>query len=93
MMILCVFSVFDRQSAAFDRPFYTATRGTAVRGFRDAIQDKASPFHAHPDDYDLYYLGTYNDQTAVFTLEATPELVALGKNLKLLVESSRSEAG
>lgn len=65
-----VFAVRDNAVEAFGQPFFCRARGEAVRSFIDETKNKESNFHKHPADYDLYYIGLYNEETG--TLEAQP---------------------
>jgi hypothetical protein len=38
--------------------------------------------YAHPDDFDLYELGIFDDFDGKFTLHEAPKLLALGKQVK-----------
>lgn len=75
-------AIKDRALDAFMRPFFAQTKGQAIRMFNDEINNQDSPMFKHPDDYDLYYLGTWDDKTGE-TTEQHPEQLALGKNGKI----------
>lgn len=55
-----IFAVFDKAAGAFMDPFTLPAKGQAIRGFTDAVNDPTSPVHAHPEDYHLFHLGTFN---------------------------------
>lgn len=75
-------AVRDRQMAAFGQPIFVPTTGIAIRSFADEINNPQSEMHKHPDDYDLYHLGTFDDDTGRFeNLDSGPTQIALGKNL------------
>lgn len=80
-MILHVVSIRDRAANVFLQPMFMVSRGVANRNFSDAVNDKSNdyPYHKHPDDYDLYELGTFDDNTGEF--KGSPELLARGKDL------------
>lgn len=67
-MILNVFAVKDLKAKAFLQPFFSNSRGSAMRAFGDAVQDKNCPFNKHPEDYILYEIGTYDDSSAYLTM-------------------------
>lgn len=81
-MILKVFSVFDSKSQAFARPFFDASKGSAIRAFGDIARDKQHPIGAHPEDYTLFELGEWDDKSAQFTFLKAP--VSLGLAIELL---------
>jgi hypothetical protein len=66
MTILTIVSVKDRAVDAYNRPFYVPTIGAAIRSFTDEVNRKDSEMQAHPEDYDLYDMGTFDDQTGTF---------------------------
>lgn len=80
-MIFKVMAIRDKAIEAFGQPVFVASVGQAVRSFGDEIKraDANNGMNKHPEDYDLFLLGTYDDQTG--TLESVdPEVVAVGKN-------------
>jgi len=78
-----VFVVFDRAGDVYGQPMFAGSAGIALRGFADEINraDEKNPFYMHPDDFDLFELGTYDDATAVFET-SLPRQVALGRDLR-----------
>ena len=74
-----VVSVRDRAVATFGQPIFCSAIGQAVRSFGDEIKNTSSPFNKHPEDYDLYYLGEFDDDTGEF-INVKPEQVAVGKD-------------
>lgn len=82
-MKLIICSVRDRAADVFGQPFYTPALGQAIRSFSDEINraDEKSTLFNHPEDFDLYELGSYNDADASFELLEKPRQVAVGKDL------------
>lgn len=78
-MKLEIVAVKDRALDAFGRPFYVQTIGQAIRSFQDEVNNKESEIHKHPEDYDLYHLGTWNDDTGQFTNNQPPMQICIGK--------------
>jgi len=66
-MKYAVCAVKDRAVDAFNRPIYVPTIGVAVRSFTDEVNRKDSELANHPEDYDLYELGQWDDGTAIYT--------------------------
>lgn len=79
-MILQVFAVRDIKSESYSNPFYLARAEVAVRTFKDAMADKTHPMAQHPEDYQLYHLGNFNDDTGAFESK-TPFLICTHKDL------------
>lgn len=80
-----VMAIKDRALAAFGRPLFFAAVGQGIRTFGDEINRVApdNTMNAHPDDYDLWELGTFDDMTGEFELLVEQKQVAIGKNLKI----------
>nr|QJB18987.1 MAG: nonstructural protein [Microvirus sp.] len=68
-----VYSIRDAKGEIFHTPFYSKTHGEAERNFNQLVNDNKSTVSQFPDDYDLYYLGTYNDQTGLVSSLDTPQ--------------------
>ena len=77
-MIHHIFTVFDSKAAAYLTPFYAQTKGVAIRQFSDAINgDPTHNFARHPEDFTLFELGTYDDNTATFLTHETPQSIGV----------------
>lgn len=79
---LIVCSVKDRLANVYSHPMYFATEGQAIRAFQDALADPQNSMSKHPDDYDLYRLGVFDDELGRFHNDEQPKTLGLGKQLK-----------
>ena len=75
-MIEKVFAVRDSKAQAFLQPFYSVSVGSAVRAFGDAANEKNSMVSKHPEDYLLYELGEFDNNTGAF--KSISPIVLLG---------------
>lgn len=76
--VLCV---RDRAANVFGQPFCAVSKGGAIRSFSDEINNpQGGMMSKHPEDFDLYDLGTFNDATGLFETGA-PQQLAVGKDL------------
>lgn len=66
-MITTIYSVYDSKAAAHNVPFFFARDQMAVRAFTDLCNDPQSRIAAHPSDYSLVKVGTFNDDTGLIT--------------------------
>ena len=84
-MKLNICSVKDRAADAYGRPMFVPSIGVAIRSFTDEVNrnDPENNLHNHPDDFDLYDLGVFDDQTGMFTLHDQPTQLCLGKQVKI----------
>ena len=83
-MMLQVVAVKDRAADAFMRPFFVPTIGMAVRSFQDEVnrQSADNAMFAHPEDYDLYSLGQFDEEAGTFVMDGRgPRMVAVGKDV------------
>lgn len=80
-----VVSVRDRQANAFAPPFFVNTIGQAIRSFTDEVNRAAegNQLYKHPEDFDLYDLGDYEDETGVFKAESGPVQICIGSNVAI----------
>lgn len=76
-MIYTIVSVFDRAAQAFGRPVYTNSKGLAVRSFTDEVNrpDRENQMNTHPEDFDLFLLGTFDDSNGLYVLETPPTML------------------
>ncbi|QCS36700.1 nonstructural protein [Capybara microvirus Cap3_SP_641] len=83
-MLQFVVSVKDRAAEVFNRPFFVPHRNVAIRDFTDEVNRVASDnqLNKHPDDFDLYLLGVFNDNEGVFVSEEPPIVLVRGKDVK-----------
>lgn len=74
-----ILSVWDSAAAVFGMPNFVPTIGSAVRSFGDEVQREArdNVLNQHPEDFMLYKLGTYDDNTGLFDT-GVPDLVSRG---------------
>lgn len=82
-LILC--SVKDRAADAYARPMFVPSTGVAIRSFSDEINrsDADNQLYNHPDDFDLYEFGEFDDNNGSFELLEQPKLLSLGKQVKI----------
>lgn len=82
-MNLMIFSVFDRAAQAYGRPIFVQSTGIAIRSFTDEVNRVASDndMNKHPDDFDLYLLGVFDDVTGEMVVEKVPQLLARAKDV------------
>lgn len=66
-MKLFMFSILDAKVGAFAPPFYARSLGEAVRTVTDTLLAD-SQLSRHPEDFHLYELGSFEDQSATFEL-------------------------
>jgi len=80
-MIYKILSIRDRAADAFAVPMFFQSTGQAIRAFADEIKNprENNNLNKHPDDFDLYLIGEFDDQTGLFKSDR-PSQVAVGKD-------------
>lgn len=81
-MISKLFTIYDCKAEAYLKPFMYQNKGEAIRAFSDTVNSNDSMLNKHPEDYTLFELGTWDDNTAKYDIYFTP--VSLGKALEYL---------
>lgn len=77
-----ILTVRDRAIDTYAQPFFTSSIGGAIRSFADEINraNENNQLNKHPEDFDLFALGEFDDQTGEFDT-TRPAQVAVGKDL------------
>lgn len=77
-MKLIVLAVFDVQAQAFMRPIFVASRGVGIRLVADEVNRAAADnlLHWHPEDFRLFELGEWDDNSGLWSNPALPQLVS-----------------
>lgn len=71
-MIKVMCSVFDSKAACFSNPFYSPNIPVATRDFSAACMDKNSGISRNPEDYSLFQVGTFDDESGLLTPTLPP---------------------
>ena len=84
-MISVIVSVRDSAAEAFGRPMYLQSLGVAIRSFTDEVnrEDKDNQLFNHPDDFDLFELGVFDDSIGKYELRDNPSVIVRGKDVKI----------
>lgn len=72
-----IFAIKDEKTGEFHPPFFQKTPQAAIRLFKTEINRAHDNNHAYlyPEDFQLYYLGTFNQVTGAIN----PEITAMVK--------------
>lgn len=78
-----MFSVFDKKAECFSPPFFLKATGLALRGFSDMINSgEQTQYSLHPEDFDLYELGLWDDETGKVEQYTAPRMLGNGIDYK-----------
>lgn len=86
-MELQIVAVRDIKTNIYLPPMYFHHKGQAIRAFEDQCRDKSNELGKHPEDYELWWLGVWEDHHGRFEIEhdggtTTPNQLAAGSNYK-----------
>ena len=63
-MLLKILIVYDSKSETYMQPFFTQTIGVAIRMVTETCNDPSHTFCKYPEDYTLFHIGEYDDNTS-----------------------------
>ncbi|AXL14618.1 nonstructural protein [Microviridae sp.] len=63
-----IYTIFDTKAQIYNKPFHQINEAVALRTATDLANDSNSEIAKSPQDYILFYLGNYDDQSAQFEL-------------------------
>ncbi|AXL15422.1 nonstructural protein [Microviridae sp.] len=79
-MIYLVFSIYDSKAEAFLPPFILPKKAMALRTFSDCVNSDSHQFGSNPEDYTLFELGSFNDESGQYLLHRT--VISCGNGLE-----------
>lgn len=74
--VIC--SVRDSAADCYQRPFFMPTPAVAVRLFGDEVKntDENNPMNRHPEHFELFEIGVFDDASAKVTMLDSPRSLA-----------------
>lgn len=84
-MLLKAFSIRDSKGEVYLTPWFKKTHGEAERDFTELVRDEKTLISKYPEDYDLYFLGEYDDQKGTLIPLDTPQHVVKAAMIKSTV--------
>ncbi|WNK13024.1 MAG: nonstructural protein [Microvirus sp.] len=81
--MLKIFSIYDNKAKSYHQPLFQQSAVQAQRIFSTEINRAAADnlLYHHPQDFDLYELGEFDDQSGSLT-HGQPVLISLGAATK-----------
>lgn len=86
-MLHKVFAVYDSKIESYLPPFFTQSKGAALRAFTEAVNDPSHNFHKYASDFTLFELGSFDDQICQFDLLAAKVSIGTALEFKDVVNS------
>lgn len=73
-MIIKLFSIYDKKAVAFGQLFPSNTSGSAERSFHEALKNPDTPYAKYPEDYVLYQIAEFDDESGYIVKTFEPPL-------------------
>lgn len=83
-----VYTIFDTASGIYKRPFVAQADGEVLRVFGDMCCDADHEIGAHPEDYSLWRIGTFDDNKAKLVAE---DLECLAQGVEMVARARSPE--
>lgn len=87
--MLKMFTVYDSKVGAYLNPIFLRSKGEAVRIFQETVNSKDHMIAKNPEDYTLFELGSWDENTSKFVLNSTP--ISIGLALEFVRNDSRPD--
>lgn len=77
MSVLNVYAVRDLRMGAYLKPVFLQNDSVLTRALQDALKDENSLFSWHPEDYQVFRLGAYDDGDGTLDVHAPEHMFNL----------------
>lgn len=72
-MKLYIVAIRDAKVGGYRPPMFVPNIGACLRAIGDYVNTKDdNDIYKHPEDFEVFHLGTFDDETAVFDVLAAP---------------------
>lgn len=77
-----IISLRDVVANLYTTPTFHNSKGSALRAFSNEVNraDENNTIYKHPNDFEIYALGTFDDENAEFEPYSKPELLGLARD-------------
>jgi len=89
-MKLQAFSVYDLKVEAFGQPWFASAIGQATRNFQDAVNNPETTMHKHSGDFQLFHVGAFDTETALFENVTPARLIGSAAEFKDDINNQKS---
>jgi hypothetical protein len=87
-----LYTLYDCKSETYAAPILHRARGEALRAFSDGINSPGHTLNKYPEDFTLFEIGEWDDQTGEIKLYDARVTVANAIDLKIEELPLKSEA-
>ena len=76
-MIHQVFTIHDITAEIHTQPFFGVNDAVAIRSCANLVQNPGTTFYDNPEDFRLYHIGSFDDETCQFSQDEKRLVVRL----------------
>lgn len=77
-----MYSIFDTKSRVYAQPWFSVNDATAIRSFSQVANDPSTQIFHHPEDFILYQIGHFSDDSGVCMATTPPVHLGAASNFK-----------
>lgn len=82
-MITKAFSIRDVKAGTYNPPFFQYTPGMAERAVKHMMKDPGSMLGTYPSDFELFEVGSFDDESGRVETLQTPKFLVSLEQLKM----------
>lgn len=71
-----MYAIFDSKVEIYTNPFHFRNDAECIRQFQTEANNPESKLNKHSEDYSIFLLGEYCDDTAQFEIRESPKCIA-----------------
>lgn len=77
-----IIAIRDTVANIYSTPTFHQSKGSALRAFANEVNraDENNTIYKHPNDFEIYALGTFDDELASFEPYCYPEMLGLARD-------------
>lgn len=84
-----VFSIYDSKAELFAKPFHAINSGVVIRQFQEMAGNNQNDIGKYPEDFTLFELAEYDEETGKFTNHPTP--ISHGVAIQFINKEEKSD--
>jgi len=76
-----IFSIYDTKAKFFTQTIAEKNSASAERNFKTAVNTDGTDFKRYPEDYELYELASFDNETGIVSPHSKPLLICSAAQL------------
>lgn len=81
-MKIQIFSIYDSKAKVFSQAFFSPNIAVALRSFSVAVNDRETQLFKHPEDFSVFHIGEFDDDTGLLVPLLPVVSLGLAANFK-----------